>query len=117
MRKIAMSLAVIMALLLPTTAYAATSRYTRIYPTLSFEGTVANCSVIVYADASSDEIESSIKLWRGSICVATWQEESTGILVFKDTATVTKGRNYELTADVTINGVSQPQVSVSAKCE
>ena len=117
MRKIAMSLAVIMVLLLSMTAYAAMPRYIRIYPALNFEGTAANCSVIVIADAPIDEIEANIKLWQGNICVATWQEESTGNLVFKDTVTVTKGKNYELTADVTVNGVAQPQASVSAKCE
>ena len=117
MRKIAMSLAVIMILMLPMTAHAFTPRIIRIYPSLSFKGTTANCSVVVIADASSDEIEATIKLWQGSRCVATWQEDGTGNLVFKDTATVTSGRTYELTADVTINGVAQSQASVSAKCE
>lgn len=117
MRKIAMSLAVIMVLLLPMTAHAATPRIIRIYPTLRFEGTTANCSVIVFADVSSDEIEATIKLWQGSKCVATWEEEGQGVLNFSDTATATKGKTYELTADVTINGVAQPQASVSTKCE
>lgn len=117
MRKIAMSLAVIMVLLLPMTAHAATSRTIRIYPSLSFDGTTANCSVIVLADISSDEIEATIKLWQGNNCVATWQEDATGNLVFKKVATVTSGKTYKLTADVTINDVAQPQASVSAKCE
>ena len=116
MRKIAMSLAVIMVLLLPMTAHAA-SRSIGIVPNLSFSGTTANCTVRVVADSFSHEIEATIKLWQGSTCVATWEEEGKGILSFSDTATVTKGKTYELTADVTINGETQPQASVSGKCE
>ena len=37
MRRMALSLAMIMILVLPMTAYAATSRYIRIYPFLSFD--------------------------------------------------------------------------------
>lgn len=117
MRKIAMSLAVVMVLLLPVTAHAASSRYIRIYPSLSFDGTTANCSVIVIADSSSDDVEATIELWQGSTCVEIWTESGTGNLIFKDTAHATRGKTYEMTADVTINGAAQPQVSVSAKCE
>ena len=117
MRKIAMSLTAIMVLLLSMTAYAAMPRYIRIYPTLNFDGTTANCSAIVIADNSNDEIEATIKLWQGSICVATWPEDGTGNIIFSDTATVTKGKTYNLTVDVIINGVAQPQASASAKCE
>ncbi len=117
MRKIVMSLAVIMVLLLPVTAQAANARTINIIPKLTFSGTTANCSLTILANSMSDEIEATIKLWRGSTCIATWQEDSTGILSFKDTVSVSNGKTYELTADVTINGTTQPQVSVSAKCE
>ena len=117
MRKTAMSLAVIMLLLLPMTAYAAMSRSVGIIPRISFSGTTANCSVIITANNGNDEIEATIKLWQGSMCVATWPEDGTGNIIFSDTATVTKGKTYKLTVDVVINGVAQPQASVSAKCE
>ena len=116
MRKVAMSLAVIMVLLLPMTAHAA-SRSIGIVPNLSFSGTTANCTVRVVADSFSHEIEATIKLWQGSTCVATWEEEGKGILSFSDTATVTKGKTYTLTVDAIVNDVAQPQASTSAKCE
>lgn len=116
MRKLAMSLAVIVILVLPMTTYAA-SRSIGIVPNLSFSGTTANCTVKVVADSFAHEIEATIKLWQGSICVATWEEEGKGILSFSDSATVTKDKTYNLTVDAIVNGVVQPQVSVSATCK
>lgn len=117
MRKIAMSLAVIMVLLLPMTAHAATPRSIGITPRITFSGTTANCSVIITSNSGDDEIEATIKLWKGSTCVATWPENGTGYIIFSDTATVTKGKTYTLTVDAIVNDVAQPQAYVSAKCE
>ena len=116
MRKIMISLAVIMTLMFPLTAHASTARSNTIILRLSFSGTTATCSVTITSDSTNDEIEAAIKLWQGSTCVATWQESGSGYIIFKDTTTVIKGKTYELTVDVTINGVAQTQASTSGKC-
>jgi hypothetical protein len=41
----------------------------------------------------------------------------TGYLLFSNSATVSKGKTYELTVDVKINGVSKPQVSIEGTCK
>lgn len=117
MRKLAMLLAVIIVLFSPVTAYASTMRSIGIVPRLTFSGTTANCSVIVTADSSEDEIVATIKLWKGSTCLETWHENGKGYLIFKDDISVTSGVIYELTAEVTINGIKQPKTSVSEQCK
>lgn len=98
--------------IVPLSAFAATPRTAMIYPTLSFSGTTATCSLIVTADPG-DNISAVVKLWRGGSCLATWNASGTRTLSFSRTATVSKSQTYTLTADVTINGVSQPQASTT----
>lgn len=85
-------------------------------PSLSFSGTTANCSIKVVGDKSTDEISVTLELWRGTTCLASWEDSGTGRLSMNETETVTKGYTYKLTADVTINGKTLPQVEVSARC-
>jgi len=54
-----------------------------------------------------------MKLWRGATLLATWYGTGTWTLNMSKTKVVTSGYTYKLTADVKINGVAQPTVSVS----
>ena len=117
MRKSALVLASILVLSIPMTAYEATPRFLNIMPELTFDGTTANCSVAVVASTTSDDIYATIKLWHGTTCLETWTASGDGYVFWDDTATVTKNQTYKLTVDVTINGVSKPQVYVESKCE
>lgn len=83
---------------------------------LSFEETTATCLVKVSGNTSSDIIKLEVKLWRGTQCIKTWSSNGKGSLLLEKSTTVTKGKTYKLTADVTINGVQSPTVSVSATC-
>lgn len=117
MRKIALLMAVILLVSIPTTAYAATPRFLNIMPELTFDGTTANCSVAVVASTTDDNLTATIKLWEGSTCLKSWTVSGEGYIFWEDTVTVTKNSTYKLTVDVTINGVSKPQVYAESTCE
>lgn len=116
MKKTALILAMIVLLAFPVTAYAASPRSVGIWPGISFDGTTANCTVSVTANSTSEEISITAKLWQGNTCVATWSDSGDGYLFFSASQTVTKGKEYKLTVDVTIDGVTKPTVSISGTC-
>ena len=101
--------------LLSSTAHAAT-RAAAVVPRISFNGTTASCTVFVAADRPTDDIEAVIKLWQGSKCIETWEASSVGDLAFSGTATVSRGKTYQLTVDVTLEGKAQPRFSVKGTC-
>lgn len=101
---------------LPFSAQAAEPRVLSIVPALSFSGTTANCQLNVNTDYATNNIYATIKLWNGSSCVAIWGASGTGHLNFYANRTVVKGNTYTLTADVTINGVAEPQISITRTC-
>ena len=86
-------------------------------PDISFSGTTANCSVTVVGNQISDKLTATIKLWQGTTCLETWTTSGTGYIFWDDTATVSKNNTYKLTVDVTINGVTKPQVYVEGTCK
>lgn len=106
-KKRAIVFAAIFVLLLSTQAYAITARST-FAPVLTFDGTTAKCSVSVTGTLYSDKVSVVLKLWQGSECIATWDDEQTYYVAISKSTTVKRGQSYMLTADVTINGVSQP---------
>lgn len=116
MKKIALLMALLL-FVLPVTANAATPRLVGIKPGIEFNGTTANCTVSITGDSMKDDIEAVIKLWQGDSCIATWNASGTGYVFFSKSKTVTKGREYTLTVDATINGVTQATLSYTDKCE
>lgn len=117
MKKRIIPLVLLLAMLLSLPAYAVSPRVMTILPAISFNGTTANCRVSVSADRSTDQISAVIQLWNGSTRIARWTDSGTGYLLFSNSATVSKGKTYELTVDVKINGVSKPQVSIEGTCK
>ena len=117
LKKRIIPLILLLAMLLSLSAYAASPRVMTILPAISFDGTTANCRVSVSADRSTDQISAVIHLWNGSTRIARWTDSGTGYLLFSNSATVSKGKTYELTVDVKINGVSKPQVSIEGTCK
>ncbi|MBR3771467.1 MAG: hypothetical protein IKL07_04300 [Clostridium sp.] len=121
MRKIALIIALIMILSVPTTAYATMSEeispfVLRIYPHISFNGKTATCTANVYVDNPNDRVSITMKLWQGNSCIATWSTSGTGNMQFSRSKAVTVGLEYRLTVDVTINGITKPTVSVNGIC-
>ena len=92
------------AMLLSTQAFAASPRIITIRPAISFNGTTANCRVTVSGNHGTDRIEAVVILWDGNEIVEDWYPTGKGSLLFSDTTTVTKGKPYALTVDVTIKG-------------
>lgn len=106
----------VLSAILPVSAAAATPRVMSIIPGLSFSGTTAYCELQVNTDSLDNDIYATIKLWNGSKCVAIWGTSGKGYLSYSATRTVSKNTTYTLTADVTINGVAEPQVSITRTC-
>lgn len=116
MKKHFLAIGCILALFLTTSAYAISPR-TFAMPGLYFDGTTANCSVEVRANYSTDKINIVMTLWDGHTSIASWSKSGSGYVeLFGDTE-VSKGKEYELTADVTINSKVYPVTSISKKCE
>jgi len=116
MRKRALVLTLVLALVLGLTAEAAPLRAPRLYENLTFSGTTATCSASVRGDNATDTISMTVRLWQGATCLKTWAANGTGSASLSKTATVTKGKTYKLTVNATINGVAQPQQSVTRTC-
>lgn len=115
MRRMALFLAIILVISMPLSVSAA-PRALSINPTLGFTGTTAECEVIVVGDNTSEYIEVSLKLMRGSYCVASWNASGYGYVYMYKEASVTKNVTYTLVAQVTVNNVAFTPVSVSDKC-
>ena len=115
MRKLSLLLAVVLVISMPLTAFAAV-RNIDIEPELSFNGTTANCNLVVLGNNASEHIEVTMKLMNGYYCVASWQAEGYGYLQMQKTALVTKGCTYTLVIEITINDVFQPPYATTKTC-
>ena len=116
MKKIAMLLAIILLVATPLTAQAATPRTIDVRPKLTYTGTTANCSVLVSADYTYQEIEVTIALWHGNSWIESWEVSGEGYVYWQDTVTVVSGNTYTLTIDATIDGEDLDQVYISQTC-
>ena len=106
-RILAMMMVLVLALSLAAQA-AGPVRIPTARPNLTFSGTTATCSATVSGDKSTDRIAAAMRLWKGNTCLETWIKRGTG--------TVSRGANYKLTVDFTVNNVSQQQQSTSRYC-
>ena len=114
-RMIALSLMLVM--LLGTVAQAAgPMRAPSTDLRISFSGTTATCETVVKGSAPADRISVTMKLWKGGTCLKTWVNSGTYRVKLNETATVSKGKTYKLTVDYTINGVHNPQKSITKTC-
>ena len=85
-------------------------------PTLSFNGTTANCYGSVTTGSANSTIKATLTLWDGSKVVDSWSSSGTGSLYLSGSCTVSKGKKYTLTLDATVNGVSISRTSTSGTC-
>ena len=114
MRKIALILAIIIVVTMPLGVSAA-PRAISVNPTLQFNGTTAGCEALVVGDYSSDYIEVTMKLMRGSNCVATWSDSGYGYVYMYEEASVVRYVTYTLELHVKVNNVELDPASVSGK--
>lgn len=121
MKKTVFLLILILVMVIPIKANAtATGENTpyalHVRPSLSFDGTTANCSVTVIGENMNDSISIIMKLWQGNSCIATWSTSGKGYVQFSRSKNVTEDLQYTLTADVTINGIANPTFSDHGIC-
>lgn len=110
-----LTIGLIFVFLLQIPAYAIEPRVNSYAPSLTFEGTTANCSIYVRGK-STDVISVSLELCNGGKRIGYWEDSRTSYAVIDESAAVTKGQTYELTATVSINGVLQSSVPISKTC-
>ena len=116
MWKRVLALSLVLAVMMGIAAQAAPARAPRLYPSLTFSGPTATCIASVRGDNATDSISMTVKLWKGASCLKTWTSSGTGSVSLSKTATVTSGKTYKLTVNATINGVAQPQQSITRTC-
>jgi len=114
MRKVALLLAIIIVMAMPLSVSAA-SRAISVNPTLQFVGTTAECEAIVVGNNGTDYIEVTMKLMRGTSCVATWSDSGYGYVYMYEEAAVARNVTYTLVVQVKINNVVLDPASVSGK--
>lgn len=107
---------IFMALLLATPTYAALARGAGTSPTLSFTGTTANCSVVIFNGSDTANIKAVISLKKGDDCIRSWEKSAIGYLYFFDTVSVARGHTYTLSVDATVDGKTFPITPVSNTC-
>ena len=116
MKKTAFLAALLIVFMLPMHTQAEVMRASKVFPSLTFNGTTAECAVTIIADNAEDNISVTVKLWQNSTCLKTWTDSGTGHLNFSGTKTVPATGQYKLTVNTTINGTALPTASSSAYC-
>ena len=84
-------------------------------PGLTISGTTAYCVGKYNSGNQSDTISMTLTLKLGTTTIDSWSASGTGSAVISETCTVQKGKTYTLVLSGTVNGVKQPDVSVTAK--
>ena len=106
-----MMLLITMAFVIP--ANAASTRAISVEPDINFDGTRATCSVLIFGDRTTDEIEATMELRQGGRLIADWSDSGYGILKIRETATVARNTTYTLEIEYSVNGDSKTPVSIS----
>ena len=109
-------LALLLILTLQIPAHAISARTDFFSPSLTFNGTTANCSIYARG-ASTDKVSVTLELRGEEGRVGYWADTDIERVVINESATVIKGHSYELIATVYINGVLQASVPVYGTCK
>lgn len=115
MKKVAFILAFLLIVAVPMEVSAITWTL-RAMPSLSFDGTTANCATIVIGDRTTDYLEVTMRLENRNRIVATWTSEGYGSVVMNETTRIGTGRTYKLIVEVKENGVAKDPVYVTGSC-
>lgn len=97
-----------------TSVFAVEPRANRISPSLEFDGTTANCKVVIIS--SGDDIDATLELWRGNTLVDSWPGEGTSYVSISGNCSVTKGVTYTLKVSGTIGTERINYEGISRTC-
>ena len=115
MKRRILALTALCMLLFTISAQALEPRNAKPAPLLSFSGTTAYCSLNYISDSSSDRMQATLTLYQGGTYVDSWSGSGTGRVSVSGNCKVSKGKDYTLTVTYSVNGSSQPAVSVTKK--
>lgn len=93
--------------------HAVSARVPVVSPSVTFNGTEATCFVRITADRPADEISATMELWQGNTLIDSWSGTGTWSLKMEKTATVAKGKTYDLVINYSVNGVEKTPVSTT----
>lgn len=113
MKKIALLTAMVIILAIPLTAEAAEPRLITPSLNLTYNQSIVTCTANIVGESTSDYLQATIQLWRGNVCVDTWEKTGVGAIFFSEDVAVVQGRRHTLIVDYWVNGVAQNRVSVS----
>ena len=80
---------------------------------LSFDGSKAVCAAWYIADNTSDALDVTLSLYRGSTLVKSWRRTGIGTVSVSERCGVQSGKTYTLTMQYSVNGVPQPDLSTT----
>lgn len=80
---------------------------------LSFDGSKAVCAAWYTADNTSDALDVTLSLYRGSTLVKSWSRAGIGTVSVSERCGVQSGKTYTLTMQYSVNGVPQPDLSTT----
>lgn len=116
MKRRILLIAAVALLILSMSAQAVESRVAGGVPDLCFNGTTAKCSVTCKGEYPTDDVSVKLTLYQGNTFVQSWSGSGIYRVPVYGECTVKSGKPYKLVMTWSINGVSQPSVSVSATC-
>ena len=80
---------------------------------LSFDGSKAVCAAWYIADNTSDALDVTLSLYRGSTLVTSWSRTGTGAVSISERYGVQSGKTYTLILQYSVNGVAQPELTTT----
>lgn len=114
MKKRILPVIVILLFSLSMSAHALEQRASTV-PVLTFLGTTAYC----YADCiveDGDTVDATLTLYQGRSYVDSWNGSGQGSVFFSGSCTAQSGKSYRLVLTWSINGQTQPSVTVTGTC-
>ena len=106
-------LVLIVVLLLTTSAFAETKAVNN-KPSISFNGTTANCNVSLYYPNKC--IKAKLSLYRGATLIASWSKSGTSKVVINGSHSVISGKPYTVKVTGTAGGQTLNIASVTKIC-
>lgn len=102
--------------LFPISTQAVEMRVVRAIPSLSFDGTTAQCYASCKGGNSTDTVDATITLYQGSTYLDSWSDSGKGSLSVSGEYKVQRGKTYKLVLSYSVNGVEKPSVTVTNTC-
>ena len=111
-----LSLAIVGVFILCASVCAAEPRLSGGYPTLTFNGTTAECSVTCSGEARDDVVEVTLTLYQGDTVVDSWSSSGLYRVLVEGECTVSRGKTYSLEMTWALNGQIQESATITRTC-